>query len=102
MMLVVCLVLAAVWGAVWAVFLQCTEPGRFLAARRAWVAVAIGVGVDGLILLALLPLELWLQVAAVIAASSAGVIVRSLRNEWQEHQELVRGLRHDQQDAVGK
>jgi hypothetical protein len=92
MELVLCLVLALVWGAFWAVFLQCTDAGRFLALRRAWLAVVIGVGVDVLILLALLPLELWMQVCAVLAASSVGVIVRSLRNEWREHAELVRGL----------
>ena len=87
-----CLVLGLVWGVLWALFLQCTEPGRFLASRRAWLAVVVGVGVDVLILLALLPTGLWLQVCGVIAVSSLGIIGRSLLNEWREHMELLRGL----------
>lgn len=97
-----CLVLALFWGAFWAVFLQCTGPGRFLAARRAWLAVAIGIGVDLLILLVVLPVLLWLQVGAVVGASALGLIARSLWNEWNEHLELVQGLDDGQQDEGRK
>jgi hypothetical protein len=95
-----CLVLGLIWGVFWALVLQCTELGRFLARRQTWLAVVIGMGVDVLILLVLLPLELWLQVVAVIGASSAGIIGRSLLNEWREHAELLRGLHgHEDQGA---
>jgi uncharacterized membrane protein len=100
MELVLCLVLGLIWGVFWALFLQCTEAGRFLAIRRTWLAVTIGVGVDLLILLALLPLDKWLQVGAVIGASSVGIILRSLRNEWQEHMELLRGLRGNEDPSA--
>jgi hypothetical protein len=99
MLLALCLVLAAVWGGVWAAVLQFSRPGRFLAARRTWLAVVIGVGVDLLILLALLPVETWLRIGAVIAASSLGVIVRAIYNECDEHMDLVRGLGDEHPDA---
>lgn len=85
--------LAVVWGAVWAVLLQYTDWGRFLAARRTWLAVAIGVGVDLLILLPLLPLEMWLRICLVVIGSSAGIVIRSLANEWREHRELMEAVR---------
>lgn len=77
------LTLGAVWGGVWALCLQ-TPWGRWLALRRTWLAVVIGVGIDGLICLLLLPLETWLSVATVVAASSIGVIARALAHEHKE------------------
>ena len=55
------LLLAAVWGVVWALFLQYHPWGQWLAVRRTW-----------------------LTVAGVIAASSLGIIVRSIANERRE------------------
>jgi hypothetical protein len=92
-MIIMAVILAAVWGAVWAALLQYTGWGRFLAVRRAWLAVVIGCGVDLLILLAVLPVALWLQVCTVIAASAIGIIVRSLANEWQDHREQLEAAR---------
>lgn len=78
-------VLGAVWGAVWAMCLQWTPWGRWLAIKRTWLAVVVGVGMDLLILLLALPLAQWLLVCTVMAASSVGIIVRSLANEhWED------------------
>lgn len=95
MELVLGLVLALIWGGIWAALLQCTRPGRFLAARRAWLAVVVGVGVDLLILLALVPLGAWLIICAVIMASSVGIIARSIWNELREHVDVMEALRGD-------
>lgn len=100
MMLALCLVLGLVWGGIWAALLQCTRPGRFLAARRAWLAVVIGVGVDLLILLALVPLDTWLIICAVIGVSSVGIIVRSIRNELREQVELIEAVRGGDTDQA--
>ena len=76
--------LGAAWGCIWAATLQWTPWGRWLAIRRTWLSVVIGVGVDLAILLPLLGPDLWWQMATVIAASSVGVIARSLANEHRE------------------
>ena len=93
MALALSLILALIWGGIWAGLLQWTALGRFLVLRRAWLAVVIGVGMDLLIVLAVLPVGLWLQVCAVIAASSIGIIARSVANEWQEHRQLLEATR---------
>lgn len=77
-------VLALFWGALWAAFLQCSAGGRYLALRRTWLTVVIGVGVDLLILATVIPLPAWLLICAVVAASSLGIIARSLYNEHQD------------------
>ena len=92
-MIIMACILAAVWGAIWAVILQYTAWGQFLAVRRTWLTVVIGFGVDLLILLAILPVTVWLQVGAIIAASSVGIIARSLANEWQDHSEQLEAAR---------
>jgi hypothetical protein len=78
------LTLGAVWGVVWAVCLQFTAWGHWLAMRRTWLTVVIGVGGDLLILLLIVPFETWLIAATVIAVSAIGIIVRSLVNEHFE------------------
>jgi len=78
------LLLAAVWGVVWALFLQYHPWGQWLAVRRTWLTVVAGVGVDLALLAAVLDLATWLTVAGVIAASSIGIIVRSIANERRE------------------
>lgn len=88
--------LALVWGLIWAALLQFTQLGRFLAARRTWLTVVIGVGVDLALLRGLLSLRDWLRVVGIIALSSIGIIGRSLVNEARDHREFlttVRGLR---------
>lgn len=74
-------ILAGIWGAMWAAFLQRNYHGRFLAARMTWLTVVIGIGVDMAILILVIPFEMWIRVLAVIAASSIAIIARSLRNE---------------------
>jgi hypothetical protein len=90
-------VIALVWGVVWALALQ-SRPGRFLAARYTWITVVIGVGVDLLIALLIVPLEDWLKITAVIALSSIGIIVRSLFNEHQD-QKVLHTMLHGDEDA---
>ncbi len=72
---------ALIWGIIWAGFLQMHPWGRWLALRRTWLTVVIGVGVDMALLLLVLDIHTWTAVATVIAASSVGIIVRSLYNE---------------------
>ena len=74
-------ILALIWGAIWALFLQLHPWGQWLAIKRTWLTVVIGVGVDMALLLLVLDIGTWTAVAAVIAASSIGIIVRSLYNE---------------------
>lgn len=82
--LVLAYLLAFVWGVVWALFIQTTDIGRWLAARRTWITVVVGVGVTGVILLLVIPWELWLLCVGIFAASSVGIIARSVWNEWRE------------------
>jgi len=77
-------VLGFFWGVIWAAFLQCTAWGQYLALRRTWLTVVVGVGIDLLILAMVVSLEMWLLTCAVIAASSLGIIARSLHNERQD------------------
>ncbi len=78
------LALASLWGAGWALFLQFSEWGRWLAIRRTWITVVIGVGIDLVLLTKVLDMRAWWRVFGVIAASSVGIIVRSLANELAE------------------
>lgn len=89
------IILAAFWGAIWALLLQRTAVGRYVAARLIWLSVVIGVGGDLLILLIVLPLSQWLYVCAVIGVSSIGVIVRSIYNEAHDAAELIRAVRDE-------
>jgi len=92
---ILALILALAWGVVWALALQYTRLGRFLARRRTWLTVVVGVGVDLLIALLLLELGDWLLLVALVIASSIGVIWRSLHNEGQEEQELIDAYKPD-------
>ncbi len=98
-MTIMAVILAAVWGVVWAVILQYTAWGQFLAIRRTWLAVIIGFGVDLLIMLAILPVNIWLQVCAIVGASAIGIIGRSLANEWRDHRELMEAVDGDADPA---
>ena len=74
-------ILALLWGALWALFLQLHPWGRWLALRRTWLTVVVGVGVDLALLLLILDAHTWATVVAIVAASSIGIIARSLYNE---------------------
>jgi len=95
--------LGLVWGIFWAVFLEATELGQFLATRRTWITVVVGVGVDLLVMAIVLPFEQWLFVCGVVAASGVGLIVRSLYNEWGEAKAFRAALLGDdgEQDETG-
>jgi ABC-type Na+ efflux pump permease subunit len=101
MIIALCLILALIWGAVWAALLQFTRWGRFMALKRAWLAVVIGVGVDLLLLSIFLPLTVWVLVFGIFGASSVGIIIRSLANEWRDLQEFMEGL-NGNPDQAGK
>ena len=97
-------ILALVWGGIWALFLQRNQLGRFLAEKRTWVTVVVGVGVDLVLILFVIPLDLWLRVCMMIVLSSLCIIARSLINEWRELRELAEGLSgHEvgEQDDLG-
>jgi len=79
--------LAVIWGLAWALFLQ-TFPGRFLAARLTWLTVVIGIGVDLLILLLVVPIETLVMVTAVIGLSAIPIIIRSINNEMRDQMHL--------------
>jgi hypothetical protein len=83
-MLVLALVLALMWGICWAVFLQYHPLGRFLAIKRTWVTVVIGVGIDLMIALLVVEVETWFKVVAIVILSSVGIIARSLLNELRD------------------
>jgi len=89
--------LALFWGVFWAVVLEYTPPGRFLARKRTWITVVIGVGGDLAILALVLEPQTLALVAAIIAVSAVGVIARSLGNEMQEWGELM-GVHSDGED----
>jgi hypothetical protein len=75
---------ALLWGILWAVFLQYHRVGQYLADKRTWVTVVVGVGVD----LAIAYGADWMAVVFVFGASSLGIITRSLINESQRPKEL--------------
>lgn len=84
--------LACIWGLSWAVFLQHSRVGRFMAAQRTWLTVVIGVGGDVLLLRLLLPRRDWQRVVGILAVSSIGIIARSILNEHRQNQELIERL----------
>jgi hypothetical protein len=77
LLLILRILAALFWGIIWASFLQFTRQGEFLAERRTWITVVIGVGVD---LLIAYPGD-WYVITLVIIVSSIGIIFRSLWNE---------------------
>lgn len=81
--------LAVAWGVAWALVLQWTKFGRFLAIRRTWITVVIGIGVDMVIALAVMPFTWWSRIALIVVLSSIGIIARSLINELRDEQETL-------------
>lgn len=76
--------LALIWGAIYALFIQRTEIGQTLAKSTTWLSVVIGIGVDLLIALPIVPRSAWQAIAKVFIASSVGIIARSLINEARD------------------
>ena len=90
-------IFAFFWGCFWAYFLQFTQVGVFLAEKRTWLTVVIGVGFDLLLVGFLMPQKYWLRLNGIIILSSLGIISRSLYNELKETEEfinLIKGNHH--------
>lgn len=87
------LLLALIWGAIWALFLQLTRPGRFLAFRRTWITVVVGVGVDLLLALVVVPFAHWWPTALLVVISGLPIIVRSLYNEQIDEEERIDAIK---------
>lgn len=81
--------LALIWGAIWATFIQFSRFGRWLVNRRTWITVVIGVGGDLIILLFMIPFRIWIKFFTIVALSSVGIIYRSLFNELTETLEEI-------------
>jgi len=88
--------LALVWGVAWALFLQLHPTGKWLAIKRTWITVIVGVGANLGIVLGLLycielgdPVDIWLRVVGVFGLSSVGVVGRSLANEQHETEQEI-------------
>ena len=83
---------ALVWGVAWALFLQRSALGRWMSARRTWITVVVGIGVDLLLAKIVMEWSEWVTVVAVIALSSVGIITRALWNEWSGSQAVLQRL----------
>lgn len=81
--------LALIWGIIWALVIQYIPLGQFLARKRTWITVVIGVGVDLLIALLVIDWPSWYKLASIILLSSIGIIIRSLANEYRDIMELL-------------
>jgi hypothetical protein len=86
--------LALIWGLLWALFLQKTALGRYLAARRTWATVVAGVGVDLLIAKRHLSWGEWLNLVTLICLSSVPIIGRSLLNEWADDTAVINAIKN--------
>jgi hypothetical protein len=80
--LILRLFLAFLWGIGWALFLHYHHIGQDVVKNKTWLAVVVGIGVDLLIAYN----ADWWTVSGVIAASSIGIIWRSLSAESQQQQ----------------
>lgn len=89
---------ALVWGILLAVFLQYSRMGQFIADKRTWLAVVLGVGADLLLGTGAAWWELWL----IVAFSSVGIIARSLINERNAPEPALNAYRTkwEMQDAI--
>ncbi len=89
------LILALAWGIALALALQRIEFLRWMADKRTWILVVIGVAVDLALAWLIVPFEWWWRVAAIIGASSVGLIGRSIYLERAEWTELMRTIREE-------
>ena len=88
------------WGCAWAAALQFTRAGRYLANRRTWVTVVVGVGGTLVIALPVVPLKWLVFIAGAFGLSSIGIISRSLYNEFLLERALG-GNAENESAAVG-
>ena len=86
--------LSIIWGITWALTIQFVPPAIYLAQKRTWLTVVVGIGIDmalGFMAIqdATTPAWAWFFQFIVIALSSVGIITRSLLNEWREQKEII-------------
>ena len=86
------IIVSLAWGIAWAATLQWWPLFRFLAQRRTWITVVIGVGVQVVIFRIVGPSIEWGQVLAGFVASGTPIAARSLANEAQEETALTEGF----------
>lgn len=96
---ILAVIVAVIWGASLALFLQFNRYGRFMAVRLTWLTVVIGVGVDLVILLFVVPIVQWVAVAVVIAGSSLPIIARSIMNESHDTQNYLK-MKHERSEST--
>lgn len=92
------LLLAGVWGTLYALWLQRTRTGAFMAARMTWLSVVIGCGANLLIALLVMEVHTWLVVVGVFVASGIPIVIRSLTNEHRLQMDVMNGAH----DAAGE
>ncbi len=88
------LLLAGLWGTLYALWLQRTRQGAFLAARMTWLSVVIGCGVNLLIALLVMDVSTWLLLVGLFVTSGVPIVIRSLSNEHRLQMDVINGA-HD-------
>jgi hypothetical protein len=89
--------LGAVWGVVWACFMQFTAIGWLVSTKQTWLGVVIGCGGNLIILAMFMPLDQWIMLGAVFAASAVPVAMRSLHNQNKEFEGIWRQVENLQE-----
>jgi len=75
------ILLELAWGALFALFLQHTRPGKYLAYRKSWLAVVIGVIGTEILSLPVTGTRAVLLSALAFSCSAIGIVARALVNE---------------------
>jgi len=83
------LLLAGIWGTLYALWLQRTRQGAFLAARMTWLSVVIGCSVNLLIALLVIDISAWLMLVGLFVASGIPIVIRSLLNEHRLQMDVL-------------
>ncbi len=83
------LLLAGLWGTLYALWLQRTRQGAFLAARMTWLSVVIGCGMNLLIALLVIEVSAWLMLVGLFVASGIPIVIRSLSNEHRLQMDVL-------------
>ena len=69
---------------IYAIALQ-TERGKWLATDRTWYSVVAGCGMVLLMLLSVLPFDMWLRVVAAFFVAGLPMVIRSINNDWKRN-----------------
>ncbi len=80
----------------YAVILQVTSFGRWLARERTWLSVVIGVGYTVLALVLVIPRSAWFMVVMAFLVASLPIIGRSLWNELRRDSAVWKEVRGDE------